>query len=467
LAIILAAVVWVVAVQDQNPITKGEFSDAIEIEVSAPPLAMRLWAPVEESVFVTVRAPKDSWDNLRRQSFRAFLDISSLRSGLHEVPVQIFCSDPEVEIVESAPARISVRLERTVSRNIPVSIEVQDTPPFGYYQAGNPLASPAVIQASGFETYVEQVAEAAAAVSVGGAKRTVELRKVPILRDAQGLPINTGSDPDHALELQPSSVAVTVPIEQRRGFRDVSVRVVREGQPAAGYRISNVAVEPAIVTVVGSPTIIEELPGFVDTYPVSVDAATSDVVERVGLQLPGSVSVLDTQGTLVTIAITPIESSLTIERPVEIQGIGLGLAASPSPDSVEIILSGPLPQLESLQPQDVRVILDLFDRGEGVHQIKPQVISREGLTVQSVLPENVEVVVDILPTPTRTPRVSPTPLETTLPAETTATVQATATISAGDTVRAQGTAQPTEPATPTGPAAAPQPSPTTTRTIPR
>ena len=113
LAIVLACVVWVVAVQKENPITKGEFSDPIEVEVSAPPPAMRLWTPVEESVFVTVRAPKDSWDNLRRQSFRAYLDIATLGSGLHEVPVQNFCSDAEVEIVESAPARISVRLERT------------------------------------------------------------------------------------------------------------------------------------------------------------------------------------------------------------------------------------------------------------------------------------------------------------------------------------------------------------------
>lgn len=418
LALALAGVVWVVAARQENPILRGRFSESIPVEVTAPPAGTRLWDPLNESVWVIIRAPKSSWDNLRRQSFQATVDISSLAPGLHDVPIVVRCSDPEVEIVERSPAKVSVRLEKLGEKDVPVRVEVLDAPPFGYYQPLPATAAPAVVRISGFATYVEQVAEAVVEVSVGGAKKSLELRRVPELRDAQHLPVETGREPYHRLEIQPGSVVVTIPIEQRRGFRDVSVRVVREGQPAPGYRISNVSVEPAIVTVVGSPSIIEALPGYVDTDPVNIEGATSDVVAKAGLQVPESVSVLDVQAVLVNIAITPIESSLTVQRPVEIRGLQPGLTAVASPDSVDIILSGPLPTLEALRPEAVRVFVDLLDLQPGIHQIKPQVIAPERLKVESIVPEAVEVNISRLPTPTPTPTPTATLTVTVTPTST-------------------------------------------------
>ena len=442
LALALALAVWVAAAREENPIQTGRFQEPIPIEVSAPPTGTKLWTPVRESVLVTLRAPKSSWERLRLESFQARVDISALEPGLHEVPVSVVCSDPQVEILSIAPERLSIRLERLAEKLVPVRVEVVDAPPFGYYQPEPAVAEPAVVRVSGFASYVEQVAEAAVEVSVAAAKKPLELRRVPQLRDAQHLPVDTGTDPYRRLEIVPGSVLVKVPIEQRRGFRDVSVRVVREGQPAPGYRISNVSVEPAIVTVVGSPSVIEGLPGYVDTDPVNVEGATSDVVTKVGLQLPEMVSVLDVQGVLVRISITPIESSLTIQRPVRLQGLPLGFSATASPATVDIILSGPLPILDNLKPEAVHVFVDLFGLPAGVHQVRPQTIVPENLRVESIVPEVVEVNIVQLPTPT--------PFAT-LPVTATPTVTATATVS--------GTV-PLAPATPEG-ALSPTPPPGT------
>ncbi|MBC7224720.1 MAG: hypothetical protein H5T59_10685 [Anaerolineae bacterium] len=449
LALALAVVVWVVAAREEDPIQTARFPEPIPVEVTAAPLGTKLWSPVQEVVEVTIRAPKSSWDRLRVESFRAQADISSLEPGLHEVPVGVQCSDPEVQIVGVAPGRISVRLERLAEKLVPVRVEVVDAPPFGYYQSGPGVAEPAVVRVSGFASYVEQVAEAVVEVSVAAAKKPVELRRVPELRDAQHLPVDTGPDPYRRLEVEPKSVVVRVPIEQRRGFRDVSVRVVREGQPAPGYRISNVSVEPAIVTVVGSPTIIEALPGYVDTDPVSVEGATSDVVTKVGLQLPERVSVLDVQGVLVRISITPIESSLTIQRPVKLQGLSLGLGATASPPMVDIILSGPLPVLDALRPESVHVFVDLFGLPPGTHQVRPQTIVPENLRVESIVPEVVEVTISELPTPTPSATPSPTPQAT---LSVTVTPTATATLAP--------TGAPTATSTPQGTPTPPPPTPT-------
>jgi YbbR domain-containing protein len=110
------------------------------------------------------------------------------------------------------------------------------------------------------------------------------------------------------------------------------------------------------------------------------------------------------QTVLVQVGVAAIESSLTVTRSLDIQGLGHGLYATPSPDTVSVILTGPLPVLERLSLEDVRVILDLLDLGIGTHQVTPQVIVLpSGVTAQAVLPATVEVTITTRPPAAVTP----------------------------------------------------------------
>jgi YbbR domain-containing protein len=108
----------------------------------------------------------------------------------------------------------------------------------------------------------------------------------------------------------------------------------------------------------------------------------------------------------VHVFVEAIQSSLTITNTPEIQGLEPGYTATVSPDTVQVILSGPLPRLESLTPDDVRLVLDLFELSVGTHQIEPEVIAPAEITAQGVIPATVQVriseVADLTPTPTMT-----------------------------------------------------------------
>jgi hypothetical protein len=89
-----------------------------------------------------------------------------------------------------------------------------------------------------------------------------------------------------------------------------------------------------------------------------------------------------------------------------------------SPETVAVILSGPLPVLEQLTAQDIRVIVDVSGEDVGAFQIVPIVeFQNEDLQVDSILPGSVEVTISLAPrieprptaTPTGTPAVTPTP----------------------------------------------------------
>lgn len=402
LALILAVIVWVVAMNEENPIIRGTWGEPIPIELTNQPAGTVIVGDIPKTVQVEMRAPQNSWRDLRRESFRAVVDLAGAQIGMNQPEVHVECSDPRVEILESRPSTISVRLDRLKQASWPVRVVVMDSPPFGYEVKSDGInANPDSVIVVGPETFVNQVSEVIAEVYLRGATETVERRVSLRARDAQGEAVN--------VTLEPATVVVKVPIVQQRGFRNLPVRVVWKGQPAAGYRISNVSVDPSIVTIIGDPQTIEQLPGYLETAPVQVEGATADVVERVPLILPENVSLLGVQTVQVSIGVTPIESSLTVERKVQVQGLPVTMQASVSPETISIILSGPLPKLDALRTEDVQVIIDVFALGPGVHQLAPVVIVPEGIRVQSVVPERVQAEIIALPTPTPTATPTLTP----------------------------------------------------------
>jgi YbbR domain-containing protein len=204
--------------------------------------------------------------------------------------------------------------------------------------------------------------------------------------------------------LTPDRVEVEQGINQRYGYRNVIVSVNLEGQVADGYRLTNIAVFPLAVTVYSSnPEIVNELPGYVQTMPLNLDNFKDDVDVSLLLDLPEGVLVVGDQRTvLVRVSIAAVQTSMPIANiPVEIIGLPENLQVKLSPDLVTIIISGPLPIIDQLKLEDIRVYLDLTDYVVGTYQLQPVVeLSSEEIVVDGIQPEFIDIEVIIAPTPT-------------------------------------------------------------------
>jgi len=391
LALILAALAWIAAVEEEDPTREERYPQAIPITLSEPPEGMVIVGEFDERVQVTVRAPESVWHSLE---FTVTIDLTGLDAGVHEVPVHVALNKHPSRVVLVEPEYVTLELEHEVERTVPVRIQVEGELTLGYLMR-TPTVVPHQVTVRGPSTYVAQVVEAVTQVSVQDANTDVEGEFQLQPQDSEGQPV-----PYVTLALE--SVNVHIPLELSVYYRPLVVKVTLEGQVAFGYRITNISVEPPSVTVFGVPDVTAALPGYIETEPVDLEGAQADVVERPALNVPPNVSVVMDEQPVVKVSIEAIQSSLTVEITPELQGLEPGFTATVSPETVEVILSGPLPLLETLDTGDVRIVLDLFDLSRETHQIEPQIVVPEGVVAQSILPATVQVDIFIAPTSTST-----------------------------------------------------------------
>jgi YbbR domain-containing protein len=151
--------------------------------------------------------------------------------------------------------------------------------------------------------------------------------------------------------------------------------------------------------------LVNSLPGVLETQPLDLKDANEDITTRLSLNLPENVTLVGAQTVEVTVVISPIQTSLTLlNQPIDVIGLREGLSVQILPQTVDVIISGPLPTLDALTLQDVRVTVDITGLGLGTHQLTPVIdVLVDNVLVESILPGTIEVVLSLPGTPTITP----------------------------------------------------------------
>lgn len=384
LAVLLAFFVWIVASLQQDPIVENTLSAPVVIVAPPAPNQTLSASTLPPTVTVRIRAPQSTFESLGAGGVQVPVDLSRLGTGQHVVKLEPTIRVEPSMLLSSRPLTASVTIEQVTEASLPVRVIVDGTPAIGY-QAQWPIVNPDQATVTGTQQIVARVASLDAVINVEGARSSVEQTVRLLARDRDGNAVSNVS-------ITPASVVVRVPMEQRSNFKDLAVRVRPTGQPAEGYAITSISASPQVVTVFGPRDAIQQLPGFIDTLEVSVAGATQDVEQRVELNVPPNVSpIADNMTVLVRVRIEPQQGARTVSRKPIVLGITDTLSVKVSPPTVDIVLAGPQPTLNGLTQDSVRVEVDAAGLGVGVHQLTPNVVVPEGVTVQSVLPSTVQI----------------------------------------------------------------------------
>jgi YbbR domain-containing protein len=394
LALILAVLAWVVALEESDPTIEARYAQDIPVTLTGLPEGMIIVGSFDESVQATIRAPQSIWNSLGVDDFDVIVDLANVDAGMHRLPVQLTLSKQPSRIVALEPEYVSLELERHVEQTMPVQLQVEGEVTLGYLKRP-PIVDPLQVTVSGPSTYVSRVVEVVARISVQDSVADVTERLRVQLRDSQGHSIPY-------VTVVPDTINVRIPVEQSVYYRPLVVKVTLTGTLPSGYWITGISVDPPSVTVFGIPDVLAALPGHIETEPISLEGAQTDVIERPALITPPNVSIVMSEQPVVQVSVEAVQSSLTVVVTPTIQGLGPGLTSTVVPEKVELILSGPLPVLEALEHGDVRVVVDLFGLGSGTYPIEPGIVVPEAVTAQSILPATLQVEISLAPTPTPT-----------------------------------------------------------------
>lgn len=394
LAFMLALLVWAAAINESDPLVTQEFSGAVAIEFINIEPGNLLTGEIPQEGTMVLRAPTTVWEQLAVTDLHLVIDLSDLEEGSYSLEVSPVVDLDLVRVVSFEPTSINLMLEPSRSHNIRVSVVRIGDPAIGF-SAEDPVASPDRAVIEGPSSSVLLVEELRALVDIAGRSEDVNL-------EIELVPLDAAGEAVEGVNVSPATINVRVPIVQQSGFRSVAVKPIIQGSPASGYWVTDVTYTPTAVTLVSSdPQALDLLPGYIETEPLVLTGASETIEQSVLLTLPVGITVFGDPNITLVVTIEALETSITITRTLEILSLEPGYAAQASPDTVNVFLKGPQPTLEGLQPDDVRVVLDLQGYEPGVHQIVPEVLIRiSDVEVQTVLPESVEVTITELATAT-------------------------------------------------------------------
>jgi diadenylate cyclase len=391
LALLLAVATWLVVAEQVNPPQTVRI-DNIPLRTTGLDQDLLVVSNIPTTISADVQAPQNIAVDLSSQSLRATINLEKLSAGDHRVPVDVRPVDDQVRVITKEPGSLDMELQPRATRIMTVALVIPDreTLPFSYEITGDPSVTPPQITVTGPAQVMETLNRVEVSVPLRGARASVSEEQSVVLKDAEGNTL-TG------LITDPNDVQVVIPISQRFNTRDAAVHVVITGTVAPGYWISNINVEPKTVTLLGPPSTLEQIGGFVDTVPVDVTGAAGDIVRRVPLAPPTGVSALNERGVSegsveVRTTVVPQLSNLRLTLPVEVTGGQPTDTVSKSPAFVDVLLSGPLPILNQVNadPKLVRVLVDVTGLDPGSHDLTPTLITPEGLRA-TVVPNTVQI----------------------------------------------------------------------------
>ncbi len=384
LSIVLAFGLWIFVTDAENPTSVRVLPEDITVQPVNVPDDVAVDGQIP-TVRVRVKVAEDVFESLDPADFEAVVNLEGLTVGDYTLPVEVrsLTGRGGLRVEGVLPEEIDVHLAPLTGKAVAVMIEVIGDPPSGYTMS-NPEPSDQTVFVTGPQGQVDQVSQVVGTIDVSTKTEDIGQAVRLVARTNRGILVP-------GVSIDPGITQVEINIEQERFSRTMAVSPEISGTPEDGYNVVSVSVNPASVSVRGEQTFIEETVS-ISTKPVDVNGASEDVVRTVSLDLPAGAEVTGGVPVVtVTVKIEPSVGVLSFTVPLSATGIGDTLAIQGALATVTVALTGELPDLRALSPNDIRATLDLTDKAAGTFRVPVQVTPPAGMSVQSLTPTEVDV----------------------------------------------------------------------------
>lgn len=392
-AILLATVLYSGLVLGQNVRT---WTGTLRVDPIRPPAGAVL-GDLDPVTSIRYRAPLDV-GVLSPSSFAATVDLTLVQANAGttiDVPVTVTALDQRVQIVDFQPRVIQVHLDPVAERDVPITVTLGVVP--DGLSLGPPQIEPSTATIRGASSRVDSVSAVVAQVTIDASALNVD-------RDIELVPFDANGNQVPNVEIDPQRARVRIAVARELANRSLPVVPQLIGQPAAGYRITSVTVDPLVVTVSGEAATVTPLESA-PTQPIDVSGRTSDLEAMVGFDLPAGANVVGSDQVRVVLTVQQETGTRTFHAGLNVIGNQPGLNYSLSISEVNVTIGGPISALDAVNATTLVASVDVSALAAGDQQATIKFTPPPGLETVSISPAQITVTV----TASVPPSAAPTP----------------------------------------------------------
>lgn len=384
ISLLAGFLLWLAVTEAENPNVVRTLTTGIEIVSVNVPDELAVAAIREPVVTLRVSASEDVFSRLTAADFRAEVNLAGVRQATSDqIVIARVVSNRNVEVVDVSPRIVSVSLETQTSKTVPVSVNRIGTPPQGYtVSAIEP--SPANVRITGASSLVQLATSASADVIVTGLRASLQQQVQLTARDSRGADVR-------GLRVEPASADLRVAILQQEVSLPLSVIPSVQGSLADGYNLLGITTEPTTVAVSGTLELLQALSSLI-TDPVDISGLRADTTRTVRLRIPAGLQA-GRDSVSVRLRVAPALGEVILTVAPQLSNPPEGLQVSLQTSAIEVRLSGEVPTLRGLGPDNVRASVSLGGLSEGVHVLPVSVSVPEGVKVVTISPLRVVVII--------------------------------------------------------------------------
>jgi len=277
IAFVLAVVVWIYVVILIDPPIDITFNDIPVLFTNTVDLTKEgyvLTNEKPETVSIKVRGSRTMLAKINKSEITAFADLNGYyQTGTVTVPISVRLPAGELSVIEQKPYGANVILDKIITQNFPVTVEITGVPSAGF-EIYESIASPGVVELQGPSELVSSIGKVVALVDVGGANDDLM-----VIRQLSFYNTNSNIVSSKYLTATPEKTEIRCEVLQRK------VVTVNPVFTDANSGFTAAVIPGNGVTILGKPDLLSQI-NVIDTKPIKASTAVKNTKIIVPLDLP-------------------------------------------------------------------------------------------------------------------------------------------------------------------------------------
>lgn len=321
--------------------------------------------------------------NVNMKEVTAEVDLSDIdEKGSYDLDVEVKGLANSVIISSMNPTTLPVEVDNIIKENLDVVILLEGKP-------ANDLVvisaeSLEQVEVEGPEASIARIDKITTTADVSGLESDTTRHLEVAAYDATGNPITD-------LEILPNVVKTEIILGKTKS---VGVIPSTSGNPANGYIVTGMQVEPSKVLIGAKEAVLNSIE-TITMDPIDVSGQSKTFTKDINLTPPQGCYFPDGSGKVkVTVSIeSPVEKNFTIDK-VSTRNLGTGLVAAKVKDArVVVKLAGASSILNNLNASQIEAFVDCANLGPGEHELPIQTNLSQSL-IKSITPSKTTVIIE-------------------------------------------------------------------------